>query len=374
MNPLAGKSPTERNKIIAAAVLGLMSLLALYFAFGRSMFAGSTKVTVTASPTPRTQEASPGSRSAAAGDLRMPSRQEQDFYNMTTPVVYSPSGFGAPDAGRNIFAFYEPPPPCPTCTPLPTPIPTPPTPTPTPTPPMRVYNVSPQSVFAGSGAFRLEVVGEKFDPSARIYFNQSELPTQFVNEQRLVTTVPASMIAGAGSARILVQTPDGKLYSDQVMISIQPPPTPQFQYVGMIARAKHNNDTAVFRESNRPEFAARLNDVVGGRFRVISISSAEAVLEDVNLGFRHRLPLYRPEPGSTSGPGQPPGRPPQGEFPAGIYQPYNPNMQNPNVQQQDIPGIPNNIPRYVPPQPGQPPTPQPQKKDDDDDDGDGFRR
>jgi len=366
-NPLAGKSPTERNKIIAAAVLGLMSLLALYFAFGRSMFAGSSaKVTVSASPTPR------GSSSGRnSDDVRMPSRQEQNLVFETTPVVYSPAGFGAPDPGRNIFAFYEPPPPCPTC-PTPTPKPTEiKTPTPTPPPPMRVFNVMPQSVYAGSGGFRLEVDGEKFDPSARIYFNQVELPTQFVSPQKLVANVPASMIAGAGSPSITARTPDGKLYSDEVRISVQPPPTPQFQYIGMIARARHNNDTAVFREGSKPEIAARLNDVVGGRFRLISISSSETVVEDVNLGFKHRLPLYRPAPGTTAAaPGAPPGVGParRGMPDGGVYQPYNPNMPNPNMQQ-EIPGIPNNIPRYVPPQqPGQPPQPQPQKKDDDDGD------
>jgi hypothetical protein len=46
--------------------------------------------------------------------------------------------------------------------------------------------------------------------------------------------------------------------------------------------------------------------------------------------------------------------------------PNNPNL--PMTQQQDIPGIPNNIPRYVPPQQR---TPTPQKSDDDEDDGDG---
>ena len=46
---------------------------------------------------------------------------------------------------------------------------------------------------------------------------------------------------------------------------------------------------------------------------------------------------------------------------------YNPNVQTvPNVQYQSIPGIPDNIPRYVPPQPVQ--TPPPSKKNNDDED------
>jgi small neutral amino acid transporter SnatA (MarC family) len=53
MKLLEGKSPTERNKIIAAITLGVMAVLALGYTFGGSFF-GSRKVsvTVTASPTP----------------------------------------------------------------------------------------------------------------------------------------------------------------------------------------------------------------------------------------------------------------------------------------------------------------------------------
>ena len=53
MNPFAGKNPTERNKIIAAIVLGFVALTALYLAFGRSMFSGSTTVAVGVTPTPK---------------------------------------------------------------------------------------------------------------------------------------------------------------------------------------------------------------------------------------------------------------------------------------------------------------------------------
>ena len=58
----------------------------------------------------------------------------------------------------------------------------------------------------------------------------------------------------------------------------------------------------------------------------------------------------------------------------GGFVPYNPNP-NPNMPPQSIPGIPDSIPRYVPPgannQNMQAQPPQQQKKDqDDDDDGD----
>ncbi len=90
----------------------------------------------------------------------------------TTPVIYDPGNFYAPDAGRNIFAFYEPPPPTPyspTPTPPPKPIETPPPPTPTPLPPIMIGFVTPQSVYAGQQTFRLEVNGDKFTPESLIY-------------------------------------------------------------------------------------------------------------------------------------------------------------------------------------------------------------
>lgn len=378
MNPFAGKNASERNKMIAAIVLGVLSLFALYLAFGRGLFSSSTtKVTAKASPTPKTTS-SPGS--SGSGDMTMPSPARQEFEAATTAIVYRPQAFGAPPAGRNIFAFYEPPPPCPTC-PTPTPIQTPVKPLPTPTPPpVQIVAVMPQTVYAGSGAFRLEVNGDKFDPSFHVYFQQSEIPTQFVSPQKLVANIPATMTANEGAAQVMVQSPDGKLYSNQVIFNIQAPPKPQFQYIGMIARSRHNNDTAYFQEDGKPTpTGARLNDVVAGRFRLISISSTETVFEDVSLGFKHRLPLYRPAPGTTAGPTQNQNPRQRGGYPMNGYQPYNPNMQNPPMQQ-DIPGIPNNVPRYVPPQqpgqmqPGQTPGQvqiPPQKKDEDDDDGDG---
>jgi len=367
MNPLAGKSTTERNKIIAALILGFVSLAALYLAFGQSLFAGSKTVAVTAKPTPTPS-------SSTSRKMDMPSAEQRELPDTTTPIVYNPSAYqGSPEPGRNIFAFYEPPPPCPTCPPPPTPEKKTPTPTPSPTPPMHLEFVTPQTIFAGAGSFRLEANGDKFDPSARIYFRKSEMPTQFVSDKKLVANIPSSMIAMEGQADIIVQTPDGKLYSEQVLINVQPPPKPQFQYVGMIARARHNNDTAYFMEQGKQlPTSARLNDVLGGRFRLVSISSSETVFEDVSLGFKHKVQLFRPPPGTTSTTNGPGFRTGGGGFPTdpNVYVPYNPNQQ---IQPgQEIPGIPNNIPRAQPPQQNLRPQPQPKKGDkDEDDDGDG---
>ena len=337
MPVLEGKSTSDRNKIIAAVLLGVLALVSLWFAFGPSI-GGTTTVKVTASPTP--SRANSNSR-RELGPVEMPSRQDQDFGYSTTPVVYTPGMFGAPDPGRNIFAFYEPPPPCPTCpTPLP-PTPKPYIPTPTPPLPFELRGVSPQSVYAGSKSFRMEVFGERFTQDAKIYFNNVELPTSFVNDQRLAANVPANMITGEGSGSVVVRTPDGSKYSLQSNIVVQPPPKPNFTYIGMIARKRYNNDTAYFMEQGKQTPSAyRLNDTVGGRFRLVNIDAERVLLEDVNLGFRHEVKLDRTVQASTStGPG---GR----QFPApGGFQPYNPGGGQVNP-----PGIPPGIPIYTPPQ------------------------
>ncbi len=367
MKLFEGKSPAERNKIIAALALGAMALLSLAYTFGGSFFSSKKTVTVSISPTP-TISPRPNSET-----VRMPTAAEENLIYTTMPIVYDPRSSYAPDAGRNIFAFYEPPPPTP-YSPTPTPPPViemPKTPPPTPVPPFLIGFVTPQSVYAGSQTFRLEVNGDKFTPDSLIYLNGNQLPTTFISPQQLVAEVPSNFIAGAGAIQIMVRTPDGGLYSNQVSLNVQAPPVPQFQYIGMIARQRFNNDTAYFQEQGKPTpVGARLNDVIGGRFRLMSISAGETIFEDVNLGFKHRLALYRPPPGQTAGsnPDQnltptlnSPGRPPNRSG----FNPGNPNPNNPNppvyIQPGEIPGIPSSIPIYQP-------TPPPQKKDDDDDD------
>ena len=379
MKIFEGKSPAERNKTIAAIVLGVMALIALTYTFGGMFFSSKkTTVAVTVSPTPTPKTSVP------KGDTQnstLPSQEDVDFQYTTTPVVYIPGKFYAPDAGRNIFAFYEPPPPTPYVTPavvLKTPTPVPP-PVPTPTPDFLVGFVTPQSVYSGSKTFRLEVNGDKFTPDSVILFNGGQLPTTFISPQKLVADIPANMIAGEGARVITVIAPGG-LHSNNVSLNVQAPPTPQFQYIGMIARKRYNNDTAYFQEQGKPTpISGRLNDVFGGRFRLVSISAAETIFEDVSLGFKHKLPLLRPEPGKDTAAGNNNPNNPGIISPAGIPQRgernyyNNPNNPIPNNQispsyvppQGEIPGIPSNIPRYNP-------TPQqPPKKADVDDDEDG---
>lgn len=345
--------------MIAAIVLGVLALGALFFAFGPS-FSSTPKVTVSVSPTPKASASVP----LQPVDSKMPTQDAQDFMYGTTPVSCC-NPISAPDAGRNIFAFYEPGVPTPYS---PTPVPPTPPPTPTPTPAIMITSVNPGSVYAGAKGFRLEITGERMAPDARIYLSQSELRTTFVNEQRMTADVPANFIASEGPRQIIIQTVDGKKYSNNWTLQVQAPPKPGFQYIGMIARKRSNNDTAYFMEAGRQvPLSARLNDIVGGRFRLMSISADETLFEDVNLGFKHKVPLFRPAPGTTVSTPARPG------FPQGAGETYVPYNPNPNYQVppgQSIPGIPDNIPRYVPPNANRQP-PQPPQKQEDDEDGDG---
>ncbi|RIJ91687.1 MAG: hypothetical protein DCC44_09185 [Acidobacteria bacterium] len=343
----AVNDPNERKKLIAAIVLGVLAVVALFFAFGRGLFATSASPSTAAKTTP-TPKPSP----AAPGAFTLPTADEQNFNDTTTPVVM-PANIPAPDPGRNIFAFYEPPKPTP-YSPTPVVISTPPTPTPTPTPAYEMTAINPPSVYAGTNGIRLEVTGDRFEPNSHIYFNQTEFPTQFISPQKLVANIPANLLTSEGSRQIIVQSPDGKKYSTQFMLTVQAPPKPAYTYLGMIGRKRFNNDTGFFLDSAKSDSTpidVRINDVVG-------------------VGFKHRIPIA--QPADVPAQSLPMGPPRRGGYPQ-MSQPY-PNYQQPQQQQIDPnscpPGIPcNNIRRAnTPPIP--PPNPnngQKETKDDVDD-------
>jgi len=370
MKFLEGKTPAERNKIIAAIVLGGLAVIALSYTFSGFLFSSKPATTSaskspTPSPTAANQAGIPNNPGDAGGMADM-------AWMLTTPITYAQSAFSA-DAGRNIFAFYEPPPPTP-YSPTPLPVYTPP-PTPTPIQYTQIVGyVTPSSIYAGSKSFRLEVAGDKFTSNTIILFNGSELPTNFINTQKLTADVPAVLIAGEGPRQIMVRTPDGKLFSNPIMMQVQAAPVPNVEYIGLVEKKHRNNDMAILKEKGKSEVAGyRLNDTVGERFRLISISSREIILEDRSLGFRHRVAFSEAKASGSAGasplgPGFN-----RGQQGAGMptYIPYNPNGPNPtNPPSGEIPGIPANVQRYVPPQnanSNRPPTTKKDYEDDDDD-------
>jgi len=283
--------PGEKKKLIVAAALGLGAILVLWwalFGFG-SNTPPRTRTTATASPTPRNTSGTP----------RQPAQAVQDLANFA-PVVYQPSSYTAPEARRNIFAYYEPPVKPPVA-------PSTPSPTPEPPPPILLASVSPSNVYARTADFKLEAAGDKFTQAMRIFVDGRELPTTYKSPQQLSATISASLISAPGTRSIIVRTPDNSLYSNALPIQVAAPPVPNYNYVGIISPTNRVTDTALVQDKNNKNLlTVYRGDILSGRFRVTSISEKELVLTDTSLKIKHTLamtegdksnnPLMRPTP------------------------------------------------------------------------------
>jgi len=270
-------SPADRKKLIIAIVLGVMALAVLSYAlFGSSGTAPTkpnTNTSRTASPQRSPSSARTESTPLAADDI-------------PKPIVVGGSHPAVPEPRRNIFAFYEP-------TPTPARVVPIPVPSPTPPPPLLLASLSPANVYARTADFTMEISGDKFTPAVRIVIDSRELPTRFIGPQQLAATVPASMIANSGTRQVSVRTPDGVLYSNVATLNVATPPTPNYTYIGIIGKPRFN-DWAVLQDKNSKEIMnVQRGDVVGGRFRVTSISERELVVMDTTLKIKHTLPFTR---------------------------------------------------------------------------------
>jgi hypothetical protein len=270
--------------MIAAAVLGVAAFAVLGYVF----FGGSstktttnTRISTTASPTPN----------KIARD-----ETQNDDLTVLQPVAYSGTIPAVTEADRNIFAYYVPPPP-------PVKVVYVPTPTPVPPPPLTASSLMPNSVYARTPAdFSLQVMGDKFTPAVHVTFDGRDLPTRFINAQQLFTTVPFALIANPGPRQVTVRSNDGQLYSNPVTLTVTPPPTPNYTYIGIIGKPRFN-DTAVLQDKTSKDLVnVQRGDLVGQRFRVSSISEREVVVIDATLKIKHTItftvdaasPQFRP--------------------------------------------------------------------------------
>jgi hypothetical protein len=277
--------PGERKKLIWAGVLGLIAVMFLWWAFfGFGSSKPSTPPRATATPS-----SGPGSRTAQATTAPQqnqpaPSSQALDAAQLS-PIVYQPSSYSAPDVKRNIFAYYVPPKPT-------APAVTEPTQTPTPPAPLLLASLSPANVYARSADFKLDVAGDKFTPATKIYVDGRELQTNYISPQQLSTNVSASIIAAPGSRNVIVRNADSSLYSNQAMLTVAAPPTPNYLYVGIISPHTRVDDMAMVQDrSNKNILNVHRGDVLSGRFRVTSISEKELVMMDTTLKIKHTLPM-----------------------------------------------------------------------------------
>jgi hypothetical protein len=285
--PLDLNKPGEKKKLIWAAVLGLVAIIVLWWTFiGFGSRSSSTATRPAASPTP--QRATQQNTQRPDGNVSPDVKKLQDF----TEVTYEPASYNAPEAKRNIFAYYEPPPP-------PVVVPSQPPPTPVPSPPVLLASVSPANVYARTADFKLEVDGDKFTPEMRIFVDGRELPTSYKNPQQVSATIPASFITAPGARAVIVRTPDNRLYSNSATINVAAPPTPNYTYVGIISPQDRLTDTALVQDrNNKSILSVSKGDVLSGRFRVTSISEKELVLTDTSLKIKHTIAMSESDKGA----------------------------------------------------------------------------
>src|SRR6185503_18353619 len=122
--------PGEKKKLIAAGGLGLAALLVLYWVF--IGFDSGTRTASRPQPSPSPQQRAGQTTQRPNSPTVSPDVLDAAKW---AEINYEISPSNAPDAKRNIFAYYEPPV-------IAKPAPSTPTPTPTPTPPPPVLLAS----------------------------------------------------------------------------------------------------------------------------------------------------------------------------------------------------------------------------------------
>lgn len=289
------QNPNERKKLIGAGILGVLAIALLWWTFVG--FGTGAKVSDTAATDRKT---SANNRSASSkGQPQSVVEVREDLLDQLRPVNFEYSLPYAQEPKRNIFVYYERPKPVVI-------VPTPPTPTPTPTPPVLLAGLSPTNVFARTGDFKLEISGDKFTPQLKVLIDNNEVPTKYISPQQVSATVAAVVIANPGARTVMLRSSDGTLYSNSATLTVAPAPIPNYNYVGIFGNHRHIDTAIVQDKASKEILNIQRGDLLGGRFRVTSISEKELVLVDNNLKIKHTLayssqaekgnPLQRPTP------------------------------------------------------------------------------
>jgi hypothetical protein len=279
------RSSGDQKKLIWAVGLGVVALIAIWWTF---IGFGSSK------PAPRSAVATSSPAPSATRPVNQQTRQNANVpafdLSQAIEVDYHIRLPQVPEPRRNIFAFYE--------KPIPSPIPTLPPPPPSPTP-WLLASISPANVYAKTEEFSLEARGDKFTPAAVIVIDGRIFPTRYISPQQVSTMVPAALIASPGQRQIVVRTNDNLLYSNSLSLTVAAPPTPNYTYVGIITKPHSVGDTALLVDKSSKEIVSiQRGDLLGGRFRVTSISARELVVVDTSLKIKHTLQLSSDEKGT----------------------------------------------------------------------------
>jgi hypothetical protein len=95
--------------------------------------------------------------------------------------------------------------------------------------PSQTITLVPASIEAGQPGFTLTVKGGDFTPSTTVYWNNNPLITLFTSTGELTAQIPASFIQNAGSATVIVSTPQpggGNSLPATFVINAAPSPLP----------------------------------------------------------------------------------------------------------------------------------------------------
>lgn len=275
-------------------MLAIVLLWWTFIGFGNS----TKKISPTTS---RDLKPSIGNRPAGSSTVKPQTVVELkgDLLDQLRPVKWESSLPYVQEPKRNIFVYYEPPPPVEKPAIIPTP-------TPTPTPPVLLASLSPANVYARTSDFTLEISGDKFTPQLKVLIDNNEVPTRYISPQQVSATVPAAVIANPGARQVMLRSSDGAVYSNPVALSVAAPPTPNYNYVGILGTRRHIDTAIVQDKANKEVLNVQRGDLLGGRFRVTSISEKELILVDNNLKIKHTLaftnlgdrgnPMQRPTP------------------------------------------------------------------------------
>jgi hypothetical protein len=166
--------------------------------------------------------------------------------------------------------------------------------------------LSPANVYARTAEFKLEVTGDKFTPQLKVLIDNNEVPTRYISPQQLSATVAAAVIANPGARQVMLRSSDGTLYSNSSALNVSPAPIPNYNYVGIFGTHRHIDTAIVQDKASKEILNIQRGDLLGGRFRVTSISEKELILVDNSLKIKHTLaftnqggsgnPLQRPTP------------------------------------------------------------------------------
>jgi hypothetical protein len=123
------------------------------------------------------------------------------------------------------------------------------------------------------------------------------------------------MIANDGARQVVVKAQNGKLYSNNATLVVQAPPAPNFNFIGFL-QTQRRVDTAMLEDKGtHSQVSVQRGDVVGGRFRVSSISGQEVVLVDTSLRIKHSIPFSGGQPSRPGYSMQPQQQQPQPQQP-----------------------------------------------------------